>query len=209
MDAKFAVYQELFPRDAGPKGKSTRLKILEATVKCYARDGADSFTFDKLAEECGLTRPALFRYFKNYDELLESTVKFVRIRFQEFAISYFSKETTPESQLKAYVKSTQDWVKEYPHDLQFWLYFYFQCSRLPKYRKVNSDLVDMGHERITVFFKQLYPRASSGELGARAKLFQMLITGFLMSVSTEKTSPCLEELADSFSRRALDFAKSF
>jgi len=49
---------------------STRTKIISAAVNCFRKNPSD--TLEKVAEEAGVSRRTLHRYFENRDDLIES-----------------------------------------------------------------------------------------------------------------------------------------
>ena len=51
-----------------------RERIAEAAQELYLRDGIDGLSMRKVAELCGVSAPAIYRYFKNKDELLSEIV---------------------------------------------------------------------------------------------------------------------------------------
>ena len=54
--------------------RSLRTKISAAAQELYLRDGIEGFSMRKVAEMVGVSAPAIYRHFKNRDELLNEIV---------------------------------------------------------------------------------------------------------------------------------------
>jgi AcrR family transcriptional regulator len=53
---------------------SLRSKIAAAAQELYLREGIEGFSMRKVAERVGISAPAIYRHFKNRDELLQEIV---------------------------------------------------------------------------------------------------------------------------------------
>jgi len=67
------------PDNAGPRAQQTRERIINAGHDCVRRVGIRRLAMDAVAEEAGVSRAALYRYFPNkqalVDEVLESNAR--------------------------------------------------------------------------------------------------------------------------------------
>ncbi|MBE1536683.1 TetR/AcrR family transcriptional regulator [Actinomadura algeriensis] len=57
------------PRD----DDEARRRIIEAMIRCVSRHGARKVGFTQVAEDLGVTRATVYRYYRNLDELMEAT----------------------------------------------------------------------------------------------------------------------------------------
>jgi AcrR family transcriptional regulator len=57
-------------RRLGDNEEDARRRILEAAERCVARHGIRKTTMDDIAREAGISRPSLYRYFSDREELL-------------------------------------------------------------------------------------------------------------------------------------------
>ncbi|HET8913039.1 MAG TPA: TetR/AcrR family transcriptional regulator [Ktedonobacteraceae bacterium] len=77
VGGKEALREELVQRgylfDTPPQ--NTRLEILEAAIKVFARSGLSAATLEEIAEEAGVTRGTLTWHFHTKDDLLKAIVK--------------------------------------------------------------------------------------------------------------------------------------
>src|SRR5438132_5901937 len=61
--------------DDTPTQQDTRLAVIEAAVRIFARSGVPAATLDDIAAEAGVTRGALCWHFHNKDDLLAGIIK--------------------------------------------------------------------------------------------------------------------------------------
>jgi AcrR family transcriptional regulator len=66
MAAKAATVR----KEASPRYEQRRLEVLQAAARTFNRKGFHIATLDDVAEELGVTKPALYYYAKSKDELL-------------------------------------------------------------------------------------------------------------------------------------------
>jgi AcrR family transcriptional regulator len=173
------------------KGQNRKFQIIEGAIKNFATIGIENTTPASIAKACKISRPLVLHYFKDVKSIFEVAIVYIRAEFQQLAIDAISREKTTTNQLKAYVDSTMDWVEKYPHHVRVWLLFFYYCGINEKSRQLNSELVDMGHDRITALL----------EIGLKskefkfdhaiitAKIVQNIITGAIICAMTEVRSP--------------------
>ena len=64
-----------------------KVKILRTALAVFAREGYRDTNLSLIAEECGLSRPTIYQYFKDKDEIFYYAVKLVTGRmFQTYAL---------------------------------------------------------------------------------------------------------------------------
>lgn len=185
MDPKLALYEDLLPKRMGPKAQSTFLHIIRCSIKVYAQKGIDRVTFEDIAAASAISRPLILRYFKNYDLLFEACIKFARIEYVNYVVEQIKAQPSGEKQFAAYVRASIDYPRAHRSSLQLWLFFFYQCARLPKYKKLNSEVVSIGHRRITALLQGFHPRKSEKDLVERAKVLQIFLSGLILHVGTE------------------------
>jgi AcrR family transcriptional regulator len=194
-----AIFKTLLLDSVGgepTKGQVRQAQILEAAIKNFATVGVENTTPDKIAKTCKISRPLVLHYFKDVEEIFQLAVKVIRAEFQRMAVVAIEKEAKPTGRLKAYVHSSLDWVDLRPLHVKVWLLFFYRCGLREADRKLNSDLVNMGHDRIAALLEL---GKSQGEFHfddamATAKMIQNVITGALICRMTEAQSPRLESV---------------
>lgn len=185
---KYAAYGYLFPEIEKPRNQRRSLQILEGAISVYAQYGAENATDQMVARASGVSRPLIFRYFKDRDSLFEMATKYVRVNFQYFAIGYIQKEKSVEDMLRAYVTSTFRWIEEYPEHARVLLFFLYTCSQKKSENWVNTEFVKAGHQRITALLQAgvQQKRFQCKKPVAAAKMIQTLITGGMVSWVSEE-----------------------
>lgn len=174
---------------AASKSQEQQLKIIEAAIRSFAKNGIEATTYTSLAKDCEISRPLIHHYFPTLEDLFLLTAKYVRQTLLNLAVAEMAKTpaTDPRAQLEGYLKGCFRWVREFPDQFSFWLLYFYQASLKGQARDENSQLVKAGHERIEALLSQgnahkvwvvEHPRET-------AKTIQIFITGALVSVMTE------------------------
>src|SRR6201988_4689277 len=57
-------------RSTGPANDDPRERILDGAQRCIARHGIRKTTMEDIASEVGMSRPGVYRYFSDRDDLL-------------------------------------------------------------------------------------------------------------------------------------------
>ncbi len=177
---------ELFP-EAPSRADQRVVQILEAAVRSYASVGLEETTFQKLSADCKVSRPLIHHYFKTKRDVFEAAVKFVRAHLQRQVVEAIQSESEPRAQFRAYVEAHMDWVKNHPDSASVAVLFFYYCAIDPKLRKLNTQLVDMGHERITAMLEVGIRKGAFARCDAKkkARTIQLVITGIVVSLATE------------------------
>jgi AcrR family transcriptional regulator len=186
FNPKINVYTGLFTL-APTKAQRRMVQIIEAAIKNYCTIGVENTTYDSIAKTCKTSRSLIQHYFKDKDEIFEMVVKYIRVHYQQYAINAFQKKEQPMDRLVAYAEAALAWVEEYPKYQRVWNLFFYYCGINPRWRALETELVTLGHERITAL---LQDGANQGifapdNLKRRAKQIQVLLTGAIVTASTE------------------------
>ncbi len=187
MDIQKVLFDEIFEAEGLTKSQATKLRIINGTIQCYIRHGANQTTYQKIAKLSKCSFALTKHYFPDPDELFEMVAKYIRVNFQRVAVEAIRSKHTPTDQLVAYIKSTFDWVDDYRDHGRVWMLFFFNCSIKKGQRATNTDLVNMGHARITALLnlgrsQKLFSFRSAEET---ARLIQIVISGALVAMLTE------------------------
>ena len=62
------------PESFTGKRAATRHRLMDATAQLIVRDGFDAVSMTSVAEEAGITRQTVYRYFPNARELVRATL---------------------------------------------------------------------------------------------------------------------------------------
>lgn len=184
---KFIAYSYLFPQMEKPRNQRRSLEILEGAIQVYAKYGAEGATDDLIAKASGISRPLIFRYFKDRESLFETATKYVRVNFQHYTVSVLEKEKTAEDMLRAYIKATLRWIDDYPDHARVLIYFLYICSLKKSENRVNTEFNKASHQRIVAILQQGLQEGafSCSDVEDTAKMIQTLIIGGMVNWTTE------------------------
>ncbi len=180
------IYEDLFGI-LPSKPQRRMVEIAEATIKTYVKVGVEAATFERIAKTAKVSRPLILHYFPDYDSLFLFVAKYIRATFQNFVLEKMSRQKTAEKQLQTYIESCFEWNVEYSSHAKVWALFYFYCAIKPKFEALNTQLVKMGTERLSLLIEQGKKLGEFNCLhsGATARYIQIHITGALTSIATE------------------------
>lgn len=184
-----ALYSVLFPL-APTKAQRRQIEIVDSAIRCYAKYGIERTTFELIANECGISRPLVMHYFPDKEAIFDLSFRYIRAHFQALAVEAIQKATSPEQQLRAYILCTFDWVEKSANHAKVWLLIYYYCAIHEEYKKTNTELVSMGHARITALLEsgKKFKLFKFKNASYTAKMVQTVITGALLTRLTEKNS---------------------
>lgn len=109
----------------------TRAEIKEIALRQLAEGGAEAIALTRIAQEIGLSGPALYRYFASRDELVSELVMDAygdAAAAIEARMQRISPETAPRDALVALADTYLEWAQAQPHR-----YLLIQGSPLPGY----------------------------------------------------------------------------
>src|SRR3954463_9761210 len=92
---------------------STRQRILAATAEVLGRNGMTKLSLSEVAQQAGVSRPTLYRWFSSKRELLDAFVVWER-QFYERAVAKASAGLTPADQLEATLRIIVEYQQSYP-----------------------------------------------------------------------------------------------
>lgn len=189
MEARTKISDEFFPA-ANSRAKRRLVELLEAAIHCYATVGFDKTTYQEIADECRVTQPLVMHYFKKKSDIFESVARYIRINFQNMAIEAITKKKSATEMMAAYCDSCFEWSRKFPQHAKVWALYYYHCALEPKYKKLNTEMVTLGEQRIRAILEAgvREKEFKSGSLESRARMIRLIVTGMLVLENTEKLS---------------------
>jgi len=92
---------------------NTQHKIINAAIVCVKRWGVEKVNLNDIAKEAGVTRPTVYSYFSNRDEIIQQALLQSAYLFGAKAIKHLQKfETARERTVEAIVYSLKKLPKE-------------------------------------------------------------------------------------------------
>ena len=207
-----AIYSGLFELE--PSRSQRRIaQIVEGALKSYATVGIENTTYDTIAKCSKMSRQLVLHYFKSKDDIFDMAVKYVRVNFQRVAVEAMEPVIDPKARLEAYVRSTFVWMRDFPTHTHLWRLNFYYCGLNGKLRDLNTELVNMGHERIAALLQRgieagYFPAAPEAAVRRRAKHVQNLLMGSLVAAQTERIEGTLDDFASRVVEGCLAIAMS-
>src|SRR5439155_21512033 len=97
------------------KKEALRRTVLEAAAKLFAQRGFGGTNLQDIADSLGISRPALYYYFKSKDDILASLVEEVTVFSVHQATELASKaDFNPSATLRQMVFNHAKWLLEHP-----------------------------------------------------------------------------------------------
>ncbi|MFK8138485.1 MAG: TetR/AcrR family transcriptional regulator [Bdellovibrionales bacterium] len=186
------------------KGQLRQKKIIESGIDLFYRDGLNSSKLVDIAEKAEATRTIINHYYKNKEGLFIACITYIREDFQRRAIQGVDKLTKPEEILESYLSNTISWGLEKPKYSSLWIYFFYRVSSDIRLKKLNTQFVETGTERITYFLSQT---GQTGDLSRKAHLLQNLLIGFIIGNATEINKSKKKEIVEKQTEECLEFLK--
>lgn len=186
-------------KGASKKGEDKILRILESAIDLYAAKGKDFTNFSTIAERSGVTRQLIQHYFASREEIFEKCVLLIRINMQKYAIETFKMYESPVDQFRQYVNSVYNWCSEFPDHMKVWVLFYYECSINNELRSLHSEMTLVGQRRIIEMIVKGKDQGLFGctEIEKTAKIVQSIITGGVITISTENLVINQKDFVDS------------
>jgi AcrR family transcriptional regulator len=170
------------------KGERTKMRIVEGAIESFANDGYDRSSYASIAAHADVARQLVQKYFPDKELLLQICVRSIRAAYQESVVREVRKATDAEGMLRAYIRASLNWVDESRSHCLVWIQFYHKAAIDKEWMRLNTEMVDMGTERIAALLelqKAKAPAAAPPPKGAAA-LIQAQITGAIVALGTEK-----------------------
>src|SRR5207248_4086152 len=88
--------------------------IVEAAARCVDRVGPTAFSLSEVANELGVSRPTLYRYFPSTDELLSAVGQYVMQEFSDQLRARLNAITDPVDWIVEGLALPIDWLPSRP-----------------------------------------------------------------------------------------------
>ncbi len=140
MSAESSAEQTVEPVQGADE--STQDRLLKSALNLFAQKGYDAASIREIIQDAGVTRPVLYYYFKNKEDLFCRLVEvhFDRAYAEIDEILAKVKECRPR--LKALIRNAFERVEESPESVQFLLRFIFSPPDQPM--RVDAALLAQG-----------------------------------------------------------------
>lgn len=129
----------------------TKMRILEAALELFARNGFLGTSMSDIASQLGITKGALYKHYTGKQEILDSIVERMRRLDYERAGEYEMPETLPEADgdtpmasIRAYSMAQFRYWTEEPFSANFRKMLTLEQYRDPKFARLYHDYLATG-----------------------------------------------------------------
>ncbi|MGZ3773331.1 MAG: TetR/AcrR family transcriptional regulator [Bdellovibrio sp.] len=165
-----------------------QLQIIENTVKLCSKGGIEAISFEKIAKACGVTRHLVIHYFPDKEDLVEQTMEYVWASLKLFILERVEKESRAEAKMESYISANLEWARKNKELATFIMLFLHYAATKTKFKKLNTELMRLGQERILGILKQGILEgsfSSTDDLDVEAKDIQISVLGQMVSFVCE------------------------
>jgi DNA-binding transcriptional regulator YbjK len=162
------------------KADKRRLSIIQIAIKSIAEDGIEGANFERIARKLNLRRSHIVYYYEDRDALVLATVRYVVALAQEITASTISSADSARDKILAINKATFSWANMYWDHVRVLIIFYSHCANQSAYRKLNTELRDIGSARIAELLKLEGIKGTATQLMHKARSIQSVMTGHII-----------------------------
>ncbi len=127
--------------------QETRSKVFIAAADLFAANGYYHVSVREICDAAGVTKPVLYYYFKDKEDLLAQIVTEVNFRFRELLEKYTDPEFSFEKNLDGIFNVYKSFAAQYPYLIK--LTTYIQFSPLPQ------NIKNLSFQQSEDFFKYI------------------------------------------------------
>ena len=182
-----ALVRLVFPKLTKQLSRDRSVGILLAAIACYATDGIEKSTYEMIARRAQVSRPLLFKYFEDYDDIFDRAASLIRHHFQSYTSSAVENEHQPSRKLATYLTSAFDWMELHPDFARGHLLFLQRCSRSQRERDLNSEVAENARQRIATLIQSssAAQRFEVKDLDKTARRIHSILSAGMVTLLTE------------------------
>ena len=130
--------------------------IIETALDCFVKNGFSTTKLSDIAKKAKLPAPLIHYYFEDLDDLQYHVILHAAEGLKNFGIENMRKAShNPRKALEEYLRTPFKWAEGNPQDFATWIYFYSIAVTNEKYKKLLTDLLMTGRERIRLMIYQV------------------------------------------------------
>ncbi|WP_374075287.1 TetR/AcrR family transcriptional regulator [Bdellovibrio bacteriovorus] len=136
------------------KGQRTKENILVQALTLYSEKGAHNVPFQDIADKVGITQAALYKYFKDRDDLLGAAILLGAEKGREFFNATQPANSNAQESLVFNLSKNLEWcVKGSPFTYAF-LSLHFYATQIPHIHKIRRDITKVRLKRLEDYLEQ-------------------------------------------------------
>lgn len=156
--------------------ESTKDRLLECALRLFATKGYAGTSVREIIEEAGVTRPVLYYYFKNKEDLFCALVEMHFDRAYAEIDAILRDHTDCRSRLKALIRNAFEGAENSPETVQFLMRYFFA----PPDAEMRIDSDKLAQERFARIVAIMQDGLDRGEVhGGDAASLALAFSGFM------------------------------
>jgi AcrR family transcriptional regulator len=156
--------------------REARELLTRAAVRCIERDGIDQTSVASIAREAGVTRPTLYRYFPNGQDLIRSAAVLVGGGILDHMDRYLQRFRSPEDRV---IESMMFIWREIPKDPFLYRIFRDQAGTPPVDILFSEMAIEFSARILSNFYGE--EGTSAADAAELAELFMRLLWTFVLA----------------------------
>lgn len=133
--------------------KPRQLEIMEAAGQLMTESGYAALTTKRLAERMGFSEPALYRHFKNKEEILLTMLHYLAASMEERLTEVTARVSDPSERVEAMFDSHFRFFTQYPHFLMA-IFASGVLDQTPALDKGITDLMEVKRRHLLGTIKE-------------------------------------------------------
>ncbi|MBK7086368.1 MAG: TetR/AcrR family transcriptional regulator [Flavobacteriales bacterium] len=133
--------------------KPRQLEIMEAAGQLMTESGYAALTTKRLAERMGFSEPALYRHFKNKEEILLTMLHYLAASMEERLTEVTARVSDPSERVVAMFDSHFRFFTQYPHFLMA-IFASGVLDQTPALDKGITDLMEVKRRHLLATIKE-------------------------------------------------------
>lgn len=136
------------------KGQRTKENILIQALTLYSEKGAHNVPFQDIADKVGITQAALYKYFRDRDDLLGAAILLGAKKGRDFFNASQPPNSNAQELLAFNLSKNLEWcVKGHPFTFAF-LSLHFYATQIPHIHKIQRDITKVRLKRLEDYLQQ-------------------------------------------------------
>ncbi len=175
------------------KGEQTREKILERSIRIFAKQGFDAASFQQIADSCGLSQAAVFYHFADKTELVSGALSMIVEHNHSRVAGLMDPHDDAYVSLMKHMEGNLRWGLESPDEAQVLLLIYYLACFNPRFTRAYGEMLATARGRVLRHIlagmrEGLFRPATSPEAAAET-IHDAMVGAFIHALTEQADKP--------------------
>jgi len=153
-----------------------RAQIIEAALACFLRNGFTNTTMDDIVQESGLSKGAIYWYFKSKDEIFHAAITLPFQVAGEETVAALMEQETVAGQLRAGARTLVDLARQVEGYFGLFLEYWAQSKHREEAGHVWIELLEQYADLVAAMVEEGVRRGEFRPVDAKALVWAILAT---------------------------------